>query len=118
MKWHNQHLKVITSVMSTRCQVFKALKRYSALLIRPAVAAALQEDLQALVQQIDHYLDNLQSEFEHRAQVHSLSASPACLPACFMLAILPACLPVNLIGCLPVTCLPLPACSPKCLTCD
>ncbi len=50
-------------------QVFKALKRYSGLLCRPAIAAALQDELQAVVQQIDLYLDSIQSSFESRAQV-------------------------------------------------
>lgn len=50
-------------------QVFKALKRYSGLLCRPAIAAALQDELLAVVQQIDQYLDSIQSSFEQRAQV-------------------------------------------------
>ena len=65
------------------CQVFKSLKRYSGLLGRPAVAAAVQKELQALVLQIDQYLDNIQSDFEHRAQVCTAVcyANFACLPA-------------------------------------
>ncbi len=50
-------------------QVFKALKRYQGLLCRPAIAAALQDELLAVVQQIDQYLDSIQSSFEQRAQV-------------------------------------------------
>ncbi|DBA90074.1 TPA: hypothetical protein ACH3X2_004335 [Trebouxia sp. C0005] len=53
---------------SDMMQVFKALKRYSGLLCRPAIAAALQDELLAVVQQIDQYLDSIQSSFEQRAQ--------------------------------------------------
>ena len=122
-------------------QVFKSLKRYSGLLARPAVAAAVQKELQALVLQIDQYLDNIQSDFEHRAQVCTAVcyAQSACLPASLwslarllltiavcMTAIrqllrlpagLSACSPANLVVCLSA-CLPaspfvcLPACQP------
>lgn len=114
---HIQNLQVAKTVMPMSCQVFKALKRYCALLIRPAVAAALQDELQALVLQIDQYLDNLQSEFEYRAQVQAcLSLLPAsCLPCCLP-AMLSACHVACLPSCLPC-CLPaiLPACHTACL---
>ena len=59
-------------------QVFKALKRYSGLLCRPAIAAALQGELLAVVQQIDQYLDSIQSSFEQRAQVCPHNVYVAC----------------------------------------
>ena len=59
-------------------QVFKALKRYSGLLCRPAIAAALQDELLAVVQQIDQYLDSIQSSFEQRAQVCPHNEHVAC----------------------------------------
>ncbi|KAL3130926.1 hypothetical protein ABBQ38_000251 [Trebouxia sp. C0009 RCD-2024] len=63
-----QHADRASTAAIQPSQVFKSLKRYAGLLSRPAVAAALQKELQALVQQIDLYLDNIQAEFEHRAQ--------------------------------------------------
>ena len=59
-------------------QVFKALKRYSGLLCRSAIAAALQDELLAVVQQIDQYLDSIQSSFEQRAQVCPHNEHVAC----------------------------------------
>ena len=69
--------------MFVLCQVFQSLKRWSGLLGRPAVAAAVQKELQALVLQIDQYLENIQSDVEHRAQVCTAVCYTdfACLPA-------------------------------------
>ena len=57
-----------------------ALKRYSGLLRRPAIAALLQDELQAVVQQIDQYLDSIQSSFEYRAQVRLPGKSLVSVP--------------------------------------
>ncbi|KAK9815706.1 hypothetical protein WJX72_008353 [[Myrmecia] bisecta] len=49
-------------------QVFAELKRYAGLLARPSVAAALQPEMAALVDQTDRHLSNLQAEFEHHRE--------------------------------------------------
>ena len=74
--------KIIVLLTLQCLQVFIAMKRFSGLLSRSAVAAALQDELQALVLQIDQYIDSLQSDFEQRAQVGDDQYDlPASMPA-------------------------------------
>lgn len=53
-------------------QAFTSLKRFSGLLGRPNIVALLQDELQAVVHQIDEYLGKLQSDLDQRSQVSQL----------------------------------------------
>lgn len=59
----------LTAIFGNPLQAFTALKRFSGLLRRQNVTGALQDELLALVQQLDNYLGSLQADFEHRSQV-------------------------------------------------